>query len=215
MKHFRSTAIALFAFSLQAFAGSSVPGIHNFYKVDDHVYRGGQPTNEGLKYLSSIGVKTVLDLRGTDERSATEEGVATSLGMQYINVPMSGLIPPTAAQISKVLSLLEDNTTGAVFVHCKRGADRTGTVIAAYRIERYGWDNASALKEADSDGMSFFQIPRKNYIRGFHARTLEAKTLAKPVGGAPATVPAASASASTAAVAVPVVPSVATVASAH
>jgi tyrosine-protein phosphatase SIW14 len=170
------SVISVLIFSLPAFAGSSVQGIRNFYQVNDRVYRGAQPTSEGFKYLAKIGVKTILDLREDDERSAAEKQVVTALGMQYVNVPMTGLTPPTEAQTAKILALLENLTTGAVFVHCKRGADRTGAVIAAYRIDHDRWDNARALKEALSDGMSFFQFPRQSYIRGFRPRTIEATT---------------------------------------
>jgi protein tyrosine phosphatase (PTP) superfamily phosphohydrolase (DUF442 family) len=175
----------LLAVSLPAFAASPVQGIHNFYKVDDHVYRGAQPTDEGFQYLAKIGVKTVIDLRGAGEGRTNEESVVTAAGMKYINVPMTGLTPPTEAEITKILGILEDGTIGPVFVHCMRGADRTGAVIASYRIEHDGWDNARALKEAMANGMSFFQFPRQSFIRNFQARTIEAKT-------APAAEPAAS-----------------------
>ena len=88
---------------------------------------------------------------------------------------MTGLTAPTEAEISKILSILENDASGAVFVHCKRGADRTGTVIASYRIDHDGWDNARALSEARTQGMSLFQLPRQEYIRAFQARKLEAK----------------------------------------
>ena len=170
----------LILFSLPAFAASSVSGIGNFYKVDDHVYRGAQPTDQGLKYLAGIGVKTILDLRGAGRRSSEEERAVTALGMHYVNVPMSGFEPPTEAQISKALELLEDTASGPVFVHCRRGADRTGAVVAAYRIESSHWDNARALREAISEGMSFFQLPRQSYIMKFQPRAITAKTSVKP-----------------------------------
>ena len=170
------TLVSLFAFSLSAFAGSSVQGINNFYQVDEHVYRGAQPTTEGFKYLATLGVKTVLDLREDDARSSQEAQVVTSLGMQYVNVPMSGLTPPTEAETAKILALLEDGKAGTVFVHCWRGADRTGAVIAAYRIDHNHWDNSRALKEALSCGMSFFQFPRQSYIRKFQPLTSEGKS---------------------------------------
>jgi tyrosine-protein phosphatase SIW14 len=163
------------ALTLPAFAGS-VQGIHNFYKVDEHVYRGAQPTDEGFQYLAKIGVKTVIDLRGAGEGRRNEESIVTAAGMQYINIPMTGLTPPTEAEITRILGLLEDYTTGPVFVHCMRGADRTGAVIASYRIEHDGWDNTRALKEAMANGMSFFQLPRQSFIRNFQPRTIEAKT---------------------------------------
>jgi tyrosine-protein phosphatase SIW14 len=163
------------ALAWPVFAGSSVPGIENFQQVDSHVYRGAQPTEEGLKYLANIGVKTVIDLRETDGRSRKEEQAVTAAGMKYVNVPMTGLTPPTEAEISRILNILENDVAGAVFVHCKRGADRTGTVIASYRIDHDGWDNARALSEAKAQGMSFFQLPRQEYIRTFQAQKLEAK----------------------------------------
>ncbi len=168
--------ILLFALALPAFAGSSVPGIKNFHQVDEHVYRGAQPTDEGFKYLANIGVETVIDLREADERSTAEQKVVTAAGMKYVNVPMTGLTPPSEAEITRILGILEADSKGAVFVHCKRGADRTGAVIASYRIDHDHWDSDRALSEAMAKGMSFFQFPRQSYIRAFRPRAIEAKT---------------------------------------
>jgi protein-tyrosine phosphatase len=154
-------------FSSSALAVSSVQGINNFHQVNESVYRGAQPTSEGFENLAKIGVKTVLDLRENGERSSREAELVASLGMRYVNVPMTGLTPPTSAEITRILVLLEAPTTGSVFVHCMRGADRTGAVIAAYRIDHDHWDNNRALNEAMSLGMSFFQLPRQNFIRKF------------------------------------------------
>ena len=166
--------VLTFALAWPAIAGSSAPGIDNFHQVDSHLYRGAQPTEEGFTYLAKVGVKTVIDLRETDGRARREEQVVTAAGMKYINVPMTGLTPPTKAEITRVLDILENDPAGAVFVHCKRGADRTGAVIASYRIDHDGWDNARALMEAKADGMSFFQLPRQDYIRTFQARAFQA-----------------------------------------
>ena len=171
----------LFALGIPVFAASSAPGIHNFYQVDEYVYRGAQPTEEGFRYLAKIGVKTIIDLREPGDRSQWEEGVVTAAGMKYINVPMTGLTPPTDAETDRILTMLEDRTTGPVFVHCMRGADRTGAVIASYRIDHDGWDNRRALKEAMTNGMSFFQFPRQSFIRSFQKRTIEAKAAPEPV----------------------------------
>jgi protein-tyrosine phosphatase len=167
----------LLCIGLPVFGASSTPGIENFYQVDQQVYRGAQPETSGFRYLAKIGVKTVLDLREAGERSTAEDRVVTGDGMRYVNVPMTGLTPPTEAQITKILTLLEGNTVGPVFVHCKRGADRTGAVIAAYRIDHDHWDNARALKEATSRKMSFFQFPRQSFIRTFHPRVIEANAI--------------------------------------
>lgn len=151
------------------FAGSA-PGIRNFDQVNEHVYRGGQPTGEGFAYLAKLGVKTIVDLREAGERSKAEQRAVTALGMRYVSVPMTGLTPPTDSETTKILSLLEDGGSGPVFVHCWRGADRTGAVIAAYHIDHDNWNNARALKDAKAHGMSFFQLPREHYISEFHRR---------------------------------------------
>ena len=155
---------------LPVFAAPAIPGIGNFDQVDEHVYRGAQPTEEGFRYLAKLGINTVLDLRENDSRTVEEKRMVADSGMRYVNVPMTGLTPPTPTEITRILALLEDGPSGRVFVHCKRGADRTGAVIGAYRIDHDHWDNARALKEAMSHGMGYFQIPRQNYIRNFQAR---------------------------------------------
>jgi protein tyrosine/serine phosphatase len=178
MSMFNRALVALFVLSLPALASYPVQGIDNFYEVDEHVYRGAQPTYEGFNYLAKIGVKTVLDLREDHKQSSGEAQVAASLGMQYVSVPMTGMTPPTEAQITKILALLEDGKSGPVFVHCNRGADRTGAVIAVYRIDHDRWDNGRALKEALSFGMSPFQESRQNFIRKF--QPLKTKRLPNP-----------------------------------
>lgn len=176
MKFFSLSLVGIFVFGVPAFAASSVQGIENFHEVDSHVFRGAQPTALGFEYLAKIGVKTILDLREADERASEEERIVTALGLKYVNVAMSGLTPPTEEQISKILALLGDADGGAVFVHCKRGADRTGAVIAAYRIAHDHWSNDKALAEASANGMSYFQFPRKAYIRSFRPLAIEAKS---------------------------------------
>jgi protein tyrosine phosphatase (PTP) superfamily phosphohydrolase (DUF442 family) len=188
MSSFNQSFITVVVLSLPALAGSA-PGIKNFDKVDDHVYRGGQPTDAGFQHLAKLGVKVIIDLREADERAQAEKRVVTAAGMQYVNVSMTGLTPPTPAEINKILALMENTANGPVFVHCKRGADRTGAVIAAYHIDHDKWDNSRALKDAKAHSMSFFQLPRMEYIRAFRPQVVDAKT-ALPSGTVAAPSPA-------------------------
>lgn len=165
----RRCLIFAFVFGLPALAASA-PGIKNFDQVDSHVYRGGQPTAAGFQLLATLGVKTVVDLREAGDRSQAEQRAVAGAGMTYVNVPMTGLTPPTDNEIGKILTLLEDTGSGPVFVHCQRGADRTGAVIAAYHIDHDKWDNRRALKDAKAHGMSFFQLPRESFISDFQPR---------------------------------------------
>jgi len=145
---------------------AELSGVPNFHQVEDHVYRGGQPSAEAWPSLARLGVKTVIDLRREDEHSTAAEAQAVSAaGMKYVNVPMKGVVAPTNQQIITVLQLL--NSGEPVFVHCKRGSDRTGAVIACYRISHDRWDHKRALGEAKSFGMAWSQLGLKHYVMDF------------------------------------------------
>ncbi len=142
--------------------------IPRFHKVDEHVYRGGQCDEAGFKDLAAMGVKTVIDLRAIGEHSqADEQKIVTGFGMKYVSIPMKGLSTPRDADVAAVLALFNDHAAGPVFVHCRRGADRTGTVVAAYRISHDHWENQKALKEARSLGMSFIECAMMGYVKHY------------------------------------------------
>lgn len=157
--------------------------------MDDHVYRGAQPTDQGFLNLAKLGIATVIDLREPGDRSKTEERFVKAAGMQYISVPMNGMETPSDASIAKVLTVLEDATAGPVFVHCQRGADRTGGVIACYRVEHDHWQNERAVSEARSLGMSWYQRAIQRYVLSFKPRTISAGTprTLEAVASAPST----------------------------
>jgi uncharacterized protein (TIGR01244 family) len=169
--------LAAAAFSSALFAAPTVEGVGNFQKVDEHVYRGAQPTAEGFSNLNKLGIKLVIDLREPGDRSASENKIVSAAGMKYVSVPMYGMETPANDSVRKVLALLEDHSSGPVFVHCKRGADRTGGIIACYRIEHDGWKNEKALVEARSMGMSWFQKAIQSYVLKYQPRTLDAAAL--------------------------------------
>lgn len=169
----RSFAAGIVVLALHA-AWASEPvrvdarGVRNFHQVDDHVYRGGQPTPAGFKSLAKLGVRTILDLRGQD-RLRGEQKLVEADGMHYVNVPMLGLHAPTDQQMATVFAVLNDPSAWPVFVHCRRGADRTGTVIACYRIANDRWANEKALQEARMHGMSWIERAMMRYVLQFQA----------------------------------------------
>lgn len=161
---------------------AETPAIPNFHQVNDHIYRGGQPAPEAWGSLAKMGVKTVIDLRREDEHPTAEEARAVgALGMSYVNLPMKGVVAPSDEQITKALALLDSQ--GPVFVHCQRGSDRTGTVIACYRISHDGWQRPQALKEAKSYGMGLVQVGLKHYILSFQPMHPQ-QTVGEPIQGA-------------------------------
>ena len=179
LKNVRGLSVLALVLSIPAWAaGLEVTGVPNFHQVNENVYRGGQPSADGWPSLAKLGVKTVIDLRRADEHSTEEEAKAVeAAGMKYVNVPMKGVVAPSEDQVSKVLSLLL-NSPDPVFVHCKRGADRTGTIIACYRMTHDRWNNKQAFSEAKALGMAWTQFGLKSYIKSFqpNARALTIST---------------------------------------
>jgi tyrosine-protein phosphatase SIW14 len=163
---------------ISAGASLPLPGVENFYKVDDEVYRGAQPSAAGFASLAKLGVKTVIDLREIGEHSqAGEEAVVEAMGMQYVSIPLKRMATPDNGVVARILGLLNDSASEPVFVHCKRGADRTGAIIACYRISHDSWEPKHALSEARNNGMSFFQRSLQKYVLHFDATAAAA---AKP-----------------------------------
>jgi len=145
----------------------AVSGVPRYAVVNDRVSRGGQPSGEGFRNLAASGVRTIVDLQEKGERSKDEKHLVEALGMKYINVPMKGMKTPEEKQISRVLKALQNEKAGPVFIHCKRGADRTGVAIACYRMEHDGWSNREALQEARDRGMYWYQLPLQRYILSY------------------------------------------------
>jgi tyrosine-protein phosphatase SIW14 len=146
-------------------------GVSNFSQVDEHTFRGGQPSQTGLEQLARLGIKTVLDLRLPGPRTETEKRTVESLGMRYVNIGLPALSAPTPEQVSQALNLLDSGSSVGwpVFIHCLRGKDRTGTIVACYRISRHGWDNQRALQEARQHGLSRFEPAMQHFILRYQA----------------------------------------------
>ena len=151
-------------------ASLELAGVPNFHQVNEHVFRSGQPADGSWQNLAQLGVKIVIDLRRPDEHSTGAEAQAVAAaGMRYINVPMKGVVAPSADEMTKILSVLD--SPEKVLVHCHRGADRTGAVIACYRISHDHWQNQQALSEAKSLGMRWTQMGLKKFILSFQPNT--------------------------------------------
>ena len=172
----RTAVLVLTLGALRMWAGVlGAPGVPNFHQVDAQIYRGGQPSDEGWHSLAKLGIKTVVDLRRPNEHSTSAEQQAVkAAGMSYLNVPMNGLFAPTDAIVSKLLRIFDTKSAGPIFVHCRRGADRTGTVVACYRMSHDHWQNERALSEAKSFGMSWVEIGMRRYISRYRPATDQA-----------------------------------------
>jgi protein tyrosine phosphatase (PTP) superfamily phosphohydrolase (DUF442 family) len=121
---------------------NDIPGVANFARVSPALWRGAQPTREGFAALQRMGVRTVVNLRELHDDRALMAG----LGLGYARLPFNPT-EPSDALVSQFLQIVADPANQPVFVHCQAGADRTGTLVVAYRVMVQGWPVSEAVKE--------------------------------------------------------------------
>jgi protein tyrosine/serine phosphatase len=146
---------------------AKIKELPNFGRVNERLYRGGQPHENGFHKLAALGINTIINLRDDDQRALREAAEAKAQGLRYFNLPLKRLGRPSDAQIDQILSLIDAKANGVVFVHCAKGQDRTGTVIALYRITHNEWTAQQAIREAERFGMKFWQLGMKDYISDY------------------------------------------------
>ena len=121
-----------------------VEGINNFRVVDNVLWRGAAPGEEGYRSLAANGAATVVDLRA-EEGLTYDHELLDSLGLNLVRIPMRDGQTPTKAQVDKFLAAVRDSD-GPVFVHCGAGVGRTGAMVAVYEVSSGGADGLEAMK---------------------------------------------------------------------
>ena len=167
-------------------------GVAYAAEVAPGLYRGGQPSADGIAWLKSMGIKTVLNLR--HYHGDTEKRQVESAGLRYERIALGSSDAPRAEQVARFLEIVRDPSLRPLYVHCKHGVDRTGAMMAVYRMEEEGWSNPEAFAE-----MEFFDAHRiwqdlRNFVRAYRpqpragaARTAALTALTSPRGAPPAT----------------------------
>jgi tyrosine-protein phosphatase SIW14 len=176
MKKFIVT-VALSLASLASFAKSNQI-IVNFSKVNSGIYRGARLTSvEAVEYLKSLGVKNIINLQGGDldsdigiiipwaepgERAeviAAEKASSLASGLGFFHAPLNSLEAISSNEdkvIDEVLSFMHEKENQPVFIHCEHGADRTGLLVALYRVKYEGVKVGDARAEWIANGHNRF-----------------------------------------------------------
>jgi protein tyrosine phosphatase (PTP) superfamily phosphohydrolase (DUF442 family) len=129
----------------------TMPGLPNLGEVTPLLYRGAQPTREGIESLQKMGIDVVVNLRGG--RNDAEEATVTQRGMHYVAIPSRCQFPRDET-FARFLAVVRENPGKKIFVHCQLGEDRTGMAVASYRMEEEGWNAGEAMKEMQAFGFS-------------------------------------------------------------
>lgn len=167
MKHILITILALSISTQIAFAKSK--GIENLTRAANGVYRGARPLDlNEMQTLSNLGIKSILNIQGGDMNSslwkliswnepgekpeyiAAEKAVATQLNIGFKNIPLNSLDPVTVDEdkrIDQAIEFLHNPNNQPVYIHCEHGKDRTGLVVALYKIKYEGMSVEAAYNE--------------------------------------------------------------------
>jgi protein tyrosine phosphatase (PTP) superfamily phosphohydrolase (DUF442 family) len=148
-------------------------GVAYAAEVAPGLYRGGQPSAEGVAWLKSKGFKTVLNLR--HYHGDSEKQLVESVGMRYERIALTSWGAPAPDQIARFLEIVRDPTLRPLYVHCQHGVDRTGAMMAVYRMEEEGWSNPEAYAE-----MLYFDAHRiwqdlRDFVRRYRVQPRPAR----------------------------------------
>jgi hypothetical protein len=130
----------------------TLAGVPDFGEINPTLYRGSQPSKQGLHNLADMGIAIVVDMRSFHAR---ERNTVESMGMKYVSISWQ-CFHPSDGVIEKFLQLIHDNPGKKIFIHCHIGDDRVGLEVAAYRMANEGWTAEEAKKEMIAFGQNRF-----------------------------------------------------------
>ncbi len=144
-------------------------GIKNLTNPTDGIYRGARPLSKfEVTQLSQMGIKSILNLQGGDLRNKSRKYIAKyepgelpvkieeekinaeELGLNFLNTPLNSIKPVTTdddKRIDQALEFMKDQANQPVYVHCEHGVDRTGLLIALYKVKYLNIDPKLAHQE--------------------------------------------------------------------
>ena len=143
-----------------ATAVAGVEGLGNLFQVSPELYRSRQPSTEALKNIlaqhpfveGSAPIQTVVELLATRDVDGQVLGDSSPVRHEWLKFsPFS----PTDQDVLTFLRIVTDKASQPVLVHCAQGSDRTGMMVAIYRIVVQGWSKDDALKEMVEGGYGF------------------------------------------------------------
>ena len=135
-----------------ALAEDAAAPIEHFYRINERVAVGGQPTPEQVEALSSEKFNSVINLREESEfNDGPQARAARDWGMTFVRVPVSREAPSDTA-VEKFLAVTDDQALYPIFIYCGSG-NRAAAFWMIRRVVRDGWTVADAEAEATRAGL--------------------------------------------------------------
>ncbi len=121
----------------------------NFYWIEEGVMaRANQPSPQAIARYASMGIKTILNLRGSADTGyyALEREACAEHGLTMIDARMQSREPPSREQVRRAKELFESIEYPAL-MHCKSGADRAGAMAVLYKHLKMSAPIGEALEQ--------------------------------------------------------------------
>ena len=154
---------------------NDTPGVRNFAQVSPTLYRSAQPTREGFKESRRRGIRTVINLRNV----SSDRDELKGLGLRYVHIHFAPWHPENE-DVVKFLKIATDPRYHPVLAHCQHGADRTGTMVAIYRVYAEGWSIEEAVQELPRFGFHTLWKNLKTYLENLDVEELRRQVQAAP-----------------------------------
>jgi tyrosine-protein phosphatase SIW14 len=155
----------------QPIIGSS---LDNFYKVSEGVYRSQQPESKDFDNIVSVGIGEVLSLR--EYHSDNDEAEKHKMTLHRIKVDTGKM---NEEQLKEALKIIIDRKS-PILVHCWHGSDRTGAVIASYRVVVEGWTKEQAIDELQNGNFGYHATIYPNIVKLI--KSLDVEQMRKSLG---------------------------------
>lgn len=129
----------------------------NLYRVDDKLYRSEQLKAEDKAAIAEHNIQSIVNLRFF-KRNTNAKVFADDAHIKLINKPLTTwhITPKDLAEV--LWEIEQQQKHGAVLVHCYHGADRTGIVVAMYRVVYQNWSLADAKAEMQQGGFGYHSV---------------------------------------------------------
>ena len=104
------------------------------------------PTADQMRVVAESGVQIVINLAPHDvaQALANESELVTSLGMEYVNIPIPWGAPATE-HLTRFMDVMDIHAGKKIHVHCEANY-RASAFVMLYRVKRLGWQAEDAIK---------------------------------------------------------------------
>jgi protein tyrosine phosphatase (PTP) superfamily phosphohydrolase (DUF442 family) len=119
--------------------------IYHYQYLDEKLSSSGMPTEVQMQDVAAAGIQLVINLAPHDSPNAIPEEarLVKSLGMEYINIPVTWRAPEAEA-LTRFLDEMDANIGKKTLVHCEANY-RASAFVMLYRVLRLGWNKADAI----------------------------------------------------------------------